>query len=263
MLLFCRQVVSSNSLDYILQKANALIKAQQYEAAIKELDKFKGNKNLPDIIYTKGIACVELKRYDEAKKYFTNLLSDTAYDYKAWFGLGLIESEYKKYNNALGYYTKSIKKKNDFTKAYAERANLYLNAFDNIENALSDLNKAIDLEKDDTGYVKLTSYLLRSTCYASLGFNRLALNDINKVIAYNPRAELPRLNRANLYAAKDIRQYDSALTELAKLKNNTVIEKALFINYVSIAYFNKSAYRTSIDTINDFLNHNRFSLYYP
>ncbi|MFN8284920.1 MAG: tetratricopeptide repeat protein [Chitinophagales bacterium] len=232
MLLLCRYAANGTALDSILQKANAYIKAQQYEEAIKVLDKFKGNKNQPDIIYTKGIACVELKRYDEAKKYFTALLSDTASDYKAWFGLGLIESDNKKYNNALDYYTKSIKKKNDFTKAYAERANLYLNAFDDIENALSDLNKAIDFEKDDTGYVKLTSYLLRSTCYASLGFNRLALNDINKVIAYNPRAELPRLNRANIYAAKDIREYDSALTELAMLKNNTVIDKSLFINYV-------------------------------
>lgn len=80
-----------------------------------------------------------------------------------------------------GFYTKPIQLNSSISEAYNQRAKLQLDLFNNLDSAIEDITKAIELLPQVGDY-----YYNRSFFYTNKGELQLFYNDLNKVIELNP-----------------------------------------------------------------------------
>ena len=105
-----------------------------------------------------------------------------------------VESEKKdKKYEAFGFYSKAIQLKSSISEAYNQRAKLQLELFNNLDSAIEDISKAIELSPQEPDL-----YFNRSTFYKLNDEMQLYYNDLNKVIELNPNDEVALYNRGNL-----------------------------------------------------------------
>jgi len=107
----------------------------------------------------KGEYFEDQELFDQAIKYYEEMMSLFPRDHYAWFKRGLARKKNNDIKGALEDYTKSIKLKSDY-QTFTNRAVAFL-ALDDKENAMKDLNEALKLNPDDDfalvnrGYLKV------------------------------------------------------------------------------------------------------------
>ncbi|OUV06285.1 MAG: hypothetical protein CBC40_00170 [bacterium TMED80] len=138
---------------------------------------------------SKRLAAVK-KGYDKASSsagQYSNSNQAEEFFYKG------VESEHKdKKYEAFGFYTKAIQLKSSISEAYNQRAKLQFDLFNNLDSAIEDITKAIELSPQYGNY-----YYNRSIFYKNKGELQLFYNDLNKVIELNPNDETTLFVRGN------------------------------------------------------------------
>ena len=114
----------------------------------------------------------------------------------------------QEYENAIQYYTESIKSKPDNTAAYNNRGNAY-SRIGKFQNAIEDFNKAIEIQPDDD-----YAYNNRGVTYNEKGELDNALKDYTEAIKRNPDNASAYNNRGVTYYKKG--ELDNAITDYNK-----------------------------------------------
>ena len=166
-------------------------------------------------------ACLYLKteQTPEAIKQFEKILDAYPADYESHIGVGLAYKKNKNYEKALEHYNDAIKFGVDGQnhKAYYNRCGLYWE-MGCPEKAIEDISIAGRLDPNDSDYNKTKRQIVetpawgihlkyidkvkkdpnnfdlfaaRGLAYAKAGYNRQALEDIDKSISLNPTPEIP------------------------------------------------------------------------
>ena len=138
---------------------------------------------------SKRLAAVK-KGYDKASSsagQYSNSNQAEEFFYKG------VESEHKdKKYEAFGFYTKAIQLKSSISEVYNQRAKLQFDLFNNLDSAIEDITKAIELSPQYGNY-----YYNRSIFYKNKGELQLFYNDLSKVIELNPNDETTLFVRGN------------------------------------------------------------------
>lgn len=176
---------------------------QNFQAVIKDIE--TANRHNPttilqgDLDYIAGIAHLRLKHWEKAS-HFLNL-SIKPYDHwtydqriaqrtaQAYFWLGEVRRQQKKYSLALSDYNRSIELDPKYAPAYYVRARLY-----------DAQNKWIPAVDDYTAVIKIDpnfyqAYLGRGWAYYKLGDAVNAERDYNRLIQLNKYAKYAHANR--------------------------------------------------------------------
>ena len=105
-----------------------------------------------------------------------------------------VESEIndKKYE-AFGFYSKAIQLNSKLFEAYNQRAKLQVDLFDNLDLAIDDISRAIELSPNNSEL-----YFNRSIFYKQKNQTQLYYQDLNRVIELNPNDAIALYNRGNL-----------------------------------------------------------------
>jgi len=168
---------------------------------------------------------------------FSRALRVTKDNYLANNCLGIVKFRQGENQEAIDYYTETIRLKPDFTGGYIGRGLTYCNIGKN-QLALNDYNEAIRL---DTNYAD--AYHNRGITYHKLGQHQQAIEDYNKAILLKP-------NYFEIYNSRGITYYKLGQYQLAVDDFNKAIlmepDFAEAINNRSFAYFKQDNNRLGL-----------------
>ena len=142
------------------------------------------------------------------------------------------EVKQQEYENAIQYYTESIKSKPDYTPAYNNRGNAY-SRIGKFQNAIEDYNKAIEIQPD---YAQAYNNL--GVIYYKKGDYNRAIEDYDKAIELKP--DLAELYSNRGEALLHLNEMEKAKADLITAKEMGVdIVAAFRIDYESVADFER------------------------
>ncbi len=140
------------------------------------------------------------------------------------------EVKQQEYENAIQYYTESIKYKPDYTPAYNNRGNAYCR-IGKFQKAIEDFNKAIEIQPDNDKV-----YYNRGVVYNKKGLYGKAIEDYNKAIEIQPDNDKAYHNRGEVWL--HLKDWEKAKADLITAKEMGVDIVAAFRNdYESVADF--------------------------
>lgn len=150
---------------------------------------------------------------DEIYANFTQYLPSDA-SYMAFIALGILEDNEGNYDDAIKYFDKAIEvfslsDEGNLKYAFALRGYIFIHKLMASQDAIADLNKAIELDPEYS-----TAYLLRGSTYLLTGNYERALIDFNKVIELDPEYSVAYLNRGIVY--KRMGAFESAIEDYDK-----------------------------------------------
>jgi tetratricopeptide (TPR) repeat protein len=136
--------------------ANCYIEMQQYDEAIRELEKvleiikaenpeLKGNSEVAKIYSTIGDVHMRRNNFPEAEKYFKMAIDIDPADHAVAYNVAEIMFVAGKTDEAIKYYEMAVKIKPDWPKAYKQLGYAYLNKGDT-KKAIEMLNKFLKLD---------------------------------------------------------------------------------------------------------------------
>lgn len=133
--------------------------------------------------------------YDKAMSDFEKALSLDENCKEAFLGKGIFYNKDNRYDEALACYSKAIEIDNEYLAAYKMRAGLYA-VIDNRENEeLRDYTSIVELEPDKSDY-----YYKRGRILIEKAQYKAALSDLNKAIELDRENDFWRyLSRAEVY----------------------------------------------------------------
>ena len=140
------------------------------------------------------------------------------------------EVKQQEYENAIQYYTESIKYKPDYTPAYNNRGNAY-SGIGKFQNAIEDYNKAIEIQPD---YAQAYNNL--GVIYYKKGDYNRAIEDYDKAIEIQPDLAELYYNRGEALLH---------LNEMEKAKADLITAKEMGVDIVA-------AFRNDYESIEDF-----------
>lgn len=128
-----------------------------------------------------------------------------------WLERSYFFSEARNFDEAIRCASEAIRLRQDFAHAYASRGYSIIESNGSLDQALSDLNKAIKLKPDE-----FTSYNNRGRIYHDQGNQKRALANYNASIKYNPNYHYPYNNRGMIHQAngdldKAVKDYNKAI----------------------------------------------------
>jgi tetratricopeptide (TPR) repeat protein len=143
----------------------------------------------------------------------TSIIPVTADDL---FKLGVQNTLYGNYQEAIKYFQQAIEEKKDFAAAYSNRCLAYINIQD-YQNAIADCTQAINFLPNNA-----EAYLNRGIAQYRLGYYEAAIADDEKAIALKPNDFRAYYNRgiANASLAKyqqAIADYNIALSQIPEI----------------------------------------------
>ena len=159
----------------------------------------------------------------------------TAQDY---FRRAFKNDDLGKYEEAIEDLNKAIELKPDYTYAYNNRGFAY-NNLGQYNRAIEDLDKAIELDPDNT-----YAYNNRGFAYNNLGQYNRAIEDYDKAIELDPDYARAYNNRGSTY--DDLKQYDRAIEDYDKAIELDP-DYALAYNNRGFAYNNLGQYDRAIE----------------
>jgi tetratricopeptide (TPR) repeat protein len=152
----------------------------------------------PNDYLNRGLAYYRLMQPQAALADFNQVLELTPDDYRAYYNLGLTRFDLANYEGAIADYDQSLIHSPDLPNArradiYNDRAVAYL-ALNRPQQALADLNQAIDLNQADS-----RAYFNRACCHHQMGNWEASLKDYDRLLAVNPDYPQAYFNRAMLH----------------------------------------------------------------
>lgn len=170
----------------------------------KALEMLPENRSL---LYNRSVALLELKRYDEARKSFDELLSHhSGYD-NGLLGKAQLELAVNDTVEALADIEKALSINRHLTNGYIMRAQISMNrGKDSFAAALADMDEAIRLNPRNPGF-----FINRAFLRYKLDDYFGAMSDYDYALELEPSNFVAHFNRAMLCA--EVRDYDKALQD--------------------------------------------------
>lgn len=195
----------NGSTELFTSRASFFLDNQQYKEAIRDYEKaIAFGPSDPALYFSLGLAYGKDKQYRNSNSAYEKSLKAGGEAFSAiYYNKGLNYSKLNEYSEAIKNYTLYIKDQPRDPDGYFRRAKTVVTSESgDINSALQDIDKAIDLEGDQ---VELQSYELRSKIRRKVGDLKGSIADISNVIDLNrSSSNLPYyVQRAYLYIDSD------------------------------------------------------------
>ncbi len=110
----------------------------------KELAEAQKEPQNYDSVLSKGVSFLNLKNYDEARKYFQKAIHINSAYPNAYYNLGLVFASEKNYKESVKFFKKTLEKDPEFDLAHLALGTVY-NKLDEKENAINHYNYYLEL----------------------------------------------------------------------------------------------------------------------
>ncbi|HVU57899.1 MAG TPA: tetratricopeptide repeat protein [Puia sp.] len=167
--------------DDVLLEADQLYQGGRYKEMIELLNQtILEESSHPEFYFFRGIAFLQLSRYDEAIDDLTRA-TDLKPDYfRAWQNRGVAWSLKQKYNKAIGDLSRAIELRPNHPSSYRHLGDALMKTND-YDRAIEIFNKAIELEPD-----RYDHYHNRGSAWRKKGEYRNAIADYTRSLALRP-----------------------------------------------------------------------------
>ena len=159
----------------------SLFKERKFSLAEKKcsnlIKKIKPNYEIFNIY---AVILYELKKYDDAIKYWKKTIELSPQYHFGYNNLGNVYLKKEELKEALDCYDKAIKIKPDYHEAYHNKGNVLIKMND-LENAMKSFNKAIEIKSD-----YIPSLKRRNFFYIKQKKFEKALIELDKLMIYEP-----------------------------------------------------------------------------
>lgn len=184
-----------------------------YYSAITQLDEVaKLCPNLPEAYIERGIAYYNLDLNNEALADFNSVIRIDSSRAVAYYYLGQISKESKKFDEALNYFNKLVELDSTYYKPYFQRGMVYYE-LKKYEEAIDDLSNSIDLNpKNDL------AFFYEGKCYERLNDLEMAILDFKIACNLYPEDSLYKFTLASAYLENG--EYSNALEIFNLIINN-------------------------------------------
>jgi protein O-GlcNAc transferase len=181
-------------MDKNLDELFKLLKSKNFQAAEKKCQKIINiiKPNL-EIFNIYAVILYEIKKFDEAIKYWKKTISLNENYFFGYNNLGNAYFKINKKKEALENYTKAINIKSDYFEAYHNRANVYFK-LKNINAALDDYNSALKIKYD-----YLPSLKSRAEIFKKRKNFKNALLDLDKILIFGFKDIKTYLEKAEIF----------------------------------------------------------------
>ena len=207
----------NGSTELFKSRASFFLDNKQYKEAINDYEKAisLGPSN-STLYFSLGLAHAGAKQYGKSNIAYDNSLKAVGEEIPAiYYNKGLNHSNLNQYPEAIKNYTLYIKRQPNDPDGYFRRAKTIASIDSgDINSALQDIDKAIDLEGDQ---VELKSYELRSKIRKQTGDFKGAISDISKVIDANKSSPNPLHYAQRAYLYIDLNDIPNAILDLNKI----------------------------------------------
>ena len=133
----------------LMEKAREQMNKRDYENALPFLNRIIKNGDAgPDVYNLRGIARLELGRYNKAIKDFDRAIALDSGDYRSYYNKGNAYYRNKNYTAALENYDRALKLSPGEPDIYINRGNAHL-AIENYDKAIGNYEKARSLNDDN------------------------------------------------------------------------------------------------------------------
>ncbi|MCX6152898.1 MAG: tetratricopeptide repeat protein [Candidatus Kapabacteria bacterium] len=153
----------------------------------------------------------------------------------------------KKYNEAVGAYTKAITIDSSNSRLWYYRGIIYLEFLDQPQNALYDFDMSIN--KDST---YPDAYNFRGLAHEFMDDNNAAMDDYNKAINLDPKFAQAYLNRGSSHI--QFRDYELAIDDLNLCLKYDKKNAGAFYQR-GVAHYKLKEYQKSLDDFNNAVKH--------
>ncbi len=221
--------------------------ARQNQGKLKEAieDYESALKLLPEnkgILFNKALAEEEIKDYASAEKSYEQLLSAHPNFHNGYIGRGKLRLSQGDTINALNDINKAIEINKNATNAYVLRADILSRTTKDFQSALDDMNEAIKLQPQQAGLFINRAYL-RYNLDDYFG----AMADYDYAIELDPLNSIALFNRGLLRA--EVHDNDKAIADFSKVLSLNSNEYRAIYNR-AILYKETKNYNLALEDIN-------------
>lgn len=171
-------------------------------------------------LYENGKKAFYLDSFEDANKYFSQILSMPSDDYETCFYKAKVYEINFDNDKAIQEMTKAIEFKPKSSEAYFERATIYDKQQKTAE-AVQDYTQAISKNKKYT-----EAYFNRASDMQEMKLYDNAIKDYTQVVKLNPDDDIAYYNRGLIYT--ELKEYDKAIEDFEKaISIDKVWEKEL------------------------------------
>jgi tetratricopeptide (TPR) repeat protein len=161
---------------HLLLATDAILPAKTVADSALEIDNSSAN------FYLKGVVLERGQSFKEAEDAYTNSIKKDKKNVDAYIALTLLQvTAFNKTEEAMKNINKAIELVPKSKQAFMARSKVYLKKLD-YPLAINDISSAIVLDPNDE-----TMFFLRANYYKQFNQQQNAINDLNKVIALNPK----------------------------------------------------------------------------
>ena len=173
-----------------LDEGRRLLKATRYSEAILAFDHALALKgDLPEAYLLRGRANLALTRLEPAIQDFTNVVRLQPGSTEPFVDRAMAHLAQENYQAVIADCGEALTRDSRLAPAYNLRA-IALRQIGNVPQALQDLNRAVEIAPDESNYFQ------RGATYQLMGEHRLAIADLDQVIALIPSSPMGYLARA-------------------------------------------------------------------
>jgi len=165
----------------LFEKRNKSEKATNYYRKTIELD-----PNYSMAHYKLGVLLYRGKKTVEAKAELERAIKEQPDNYKAYFYLGKLLKENHDYVGALHAFEKAQKDQEQKVKALIERGGCYM-SMNSIDSAISELERALKISKDDKATETLYGRYFLGLCYEKVKNIDKAMENWEKIYTVRPK----------------------------------------------------------------------------
>lgn len=180
----------------LVAQAKSLASRRNFNAAIDLITQaIQLDHNNAELYNDRHIFLAILKRYDAAMADLEQAIELDANNATYYYNRAQLRKKMKQFDAALADYNQAIQLKSDYAHALYMRAQLYLVNFQKDQEALDDLERVLQITPDDDD-----AYWMRANIWHQKWEYALAIEDLNKAIAVNPKNPLYYQLRGSIHS---------------------------------------------------------------
>lgn len=199
---------------FMFSIAQTFINSGRYDIAIFYLNNARRLNPDDDQILLDLAYCLERSnKFTYSEKLYQIYLKKNPFSKIAWYNLGVVLYNLKKYEKALKTYNYAIAIDPGFSSAYLNKANIYFEQKD-YRNAILFFNNVIEIEPENS-----TAIFMRGLSFYFLNEYKLAEIDIKKSLKINEKNHEAWFYLAKIYKHFSHKRAKKALNKALKLNN--------------------------------------------
>ncbi len=223
--------------DYCLDESISYTYDKQRETESGEAEQ-EFDKNMVEFYYKYGCIYTELGRYEEAAKFFTEVIDLEPNNVEAYNGRAFASMCLKEYQKAIDDLNKAITFNPNYERAYHNLGVVY-HELEKYEESIFYYNKQIELNPNAEN-----AYLGRSNSYTGLGEHQKSVEDLTKAIELKPDFAEAYCNRA--YNYNELKEYQKAICDCDKAEAQNPNLGNIYSNRGN-SYYGLGEYQKAID----------------